>query len=339
MSESNKRITIVADGFGGDHAPDEVLKGAAKAVAALPCSIIITGNVSLLEERLSALGLPHKHIVFEQADGVIHTEDNPLDIRKSKLGTSMGKAFTLLKTGAADAMISAGSTAALLIGGTFIIGRIPGVKRPAFCPEMPSLNGKYLLIDGGANSECRADMLLQFAQMADVYAKQMYDMPNPRIALLSNGTEREKGRDLEREAYALLQKSRLNFVGYAEGRDPTLGECDIIVTDGYTGNIYLKTVEGMGKFMSYSLKGIFKRNAASNLAYLLAKSGVKDLTKRTDYREIGGTPLLGAAKPVIKAHGSSDERAFFSTFKQAVDFVRAGGCDKIAAAMTADKQQ
>lgn len=317
-------MVIAIDGFGGDNSPDEVIKGAAAAVAEYGVGIIIAGDKKTLESRFSALGIPDKNIVIENADGVIKIEDNPLDIRTSKAGTSMGAAFALVKSGKADAFVSAGSTAAITVGGAMVIGRAKGVKRPALSPVMPSISGNYILLDGGANLECRAEMLLQFGIMGSVYMEKVAGVKNPRVGLLNIGAEEEKGRDLEKAAFGLLKAAPLNFIGNAEARDIPLGEYDVVVTDGFTGNIFLKAVEGMGGFMKRSLKDIFAGNTLGKIGYLFAKSGVKNTVKKSDYREIGGSPLLGTAKPVIKAHGSSDALAFKNAIRQGKEFAETG---------------
>jgi len=249
----------------------------------------------------------------------------------------MGKAFAMLKSGEADAMVSAGSTAALMVGGSMVVGRIRGVKRPALAPIMPSVEGNYILLDGGSNIECRPEMLLQFAIMGSIYMERCCGVKSPRVALLNVGTEANKGRELELEAFELLSKAglngSLNFVGNVEAREIPLGACDVVVTDGFTGNVYLKAVEGMGAFMKKSFRDIFARNAASKAAFLLAKKGVLDVRRRTDYREVGGAPLLGTAKPVIKAHGSSDALAFKNAIRQGAAFAKSGAIEEIEKAL------
>ncbi|MCL2633880.1 MAG: phosphate acyltransferase PlsX [Oscillospiraceae bacterium] len=337
-------MKIVIDGFGGDNSPDEVIKGCVWAVEEFNPQIIITGDEKILKSRFSALGLSYKNITIENADGVIQVEDNPLDIRSSKAGTSMGVGFSLVKSGEAQAFVSAGSTAALMTGGSVVIGRIKGIKRPALAPIMPGVPPEaspaspgssfhYLLLDGGANLECRPDMLVQFAIMGSIYAEKTMGVTNPRIGLLNIGTEEEKGRALELETHALLKNAPINFIGNVEARDVPLGVCDVVVTDGFTGNIYLKAVEGMGAFMKRSLKDLFTKNGATKVGYLLAKGGVKDISRKADYREIGGSPLLGTAKPVIKAHGSSDAKAFKNAIKQAVKFVESNAIEEIQKAI------
>ena len=326
-------ITIAMDAFGGDNAPDEVIKGAEQAVKEYGVKIILCGEEKKVKERIRALGISENGITVKDADGVIKIEDNPTDIRKSKLNSSMGTAFQLVKNGEADAFISAGSTAALVVGGTTLIGRIKGVKRPSLAPIIPSLEQSYILLDGGANVECRAEMLAQFAVMGSVYMDKIMNIQNPRVGLLNVGAEEEKGRDLELEAYKLLSKSPVNFIGNIEGRDAALGGCDVLITDGFTGNIYLKTIEGMGKFMKVSLKQLFFKNIGTKIGALFTMKGIKTLTSKMDYRETGGSPLLGTSKPVIKAHGSSDARAFKNAVRQAKEFIENNVIEEITSSL------
>ena len=314
-------MKIAIDAFGGDNAPDEVVKGAVDAVKEYGVDIVLTGDTKKLDECFERLGLSKDHIAFEQADGVIEIEDNPKMILKEKKNCSMGVAMQMVADGRADAMISAGSTAALVMGGTLIVKRIKGVKRPSLTPVMPGLNNMYILLDGGANVDCRPDMLRQFAVMGSVYMNKIMGVDNPKVGLLNVGAEEEKGRELEQETYALLKNSTLNFTGNVEARNAALGEVDVVVTDGFTGNIYLKTVEGMGKFMKASLNKIFFRNLGTKIGAMFTMKGIKEISKQMDYRETGGSPLLGTAKPVLKAHGSSDALAFKNAVRQAKDFV------------------
>lgn len=328
-------MIIAVDAFGGDNAPDEVIKGAAEAVKEYGVEVILTGDEKVINERIDALGVSRNGISVENAEGVIRIEDNPLDIRKSKANTSMGVAFRLVNEGKADAFVSAGSTAAIVVGGTMVVGRVKGIKRPSLTPIMPSTEGLYLLADGGANSECRPEMLLQFAVMGSIYMEKIMGMKNPRVGLLNIGAEEEKGRELELEAHALLKESGLNFIGNVEGRDVPLGATDVIVTDGFTGNIYLKTVEGMGKFLKKALKETIFGSPVSKIGALFASKGIKSVSKQMDYREVGGSPLLGTSKPVIKAHGSSDALAFKNAIRQAKEFVEKDVISEITTAISA----
>ena len=331
-------ITVAMDAFGGDNAPDEVIKGAEQAVKAYGVGIILCGDENKIKERMKALGISENNITVRNADGVIKIEDNPTDIRKSKLNSSMGTAFQLVKNGEADAFISAGSTAALVVGGTTLIGRIKGVKRPSLAPIIPSVNQSYILLDGGANVECRPEMLAQFAVMGSVYMDKIMNVQSPRVGLLNVGTEDEKGRELELEAHKLLSESPVNFTGNIEGREAALGGCDVLVTDGFTGNIYLKTVEGMGKFMKISLKQLFFKNIGTKIGAAFTMKGIKALSAKMDYRETGGSPLLGTAKPVIKAHGSSDARAFKNAVRQAKEFIENNVIEEITSTLCAFSQ-
>ena len=331
-------ITVAMDAVGGDNAPDEVIKGAEQAVKAYGVGIILCGDENKIKERMKALGISENNITVRNADGVIKIEDNPTDIRKSKLNSSMGTAFQLVKNGEADAFISAGSTAALVVGGTTLIGRIKGVKRPSLAPIIPSVNQSYILLDGGANVECRPEMLAQFAVMGSVYMDKIMNVQSPRVGLLNVGTEDEKGRELELEAHKLLSEGPVNFTGNIEGREAVLGGCDVLVTDGFTGNIYLKTVEGMGKFMKISLKQLFFKNIGTKIGAAFTMKGIKALSAKMDYRETGGSPLLGTAKPVIKAHGSSDARAFKNAVRQAKEFIENNVIEEITSTLAAFSQ-
>lgn len=329
------------DAFGGDNAPDEVIKGAAQAIEKYGDSveIILCGDEKKLNERIKALGVKTEGITLKNAEGIIRIEDNPTDIRKAKLGSSMGVAFQTVKNGEADAFISAGSTAALVVGGTTLIGRIKGIKRPSLAPIIPSVSHSYILLDGGANVECRPEMLQQFAVMGSVYMDKIMGVKSPKVGLLNVGAEEEKGRELEHEAHKLLKGTPVNFIGNVEGREAALGECDVLVTDGFTGNVYLKTVEGMGKFMKVSLKNIFFKNIGTKIGAVFTMKGIKNLSKKMDYRETGGSPLLGTSKPVIKAHGSSDARAFMNAVRQAKEFIENNVIEEITSALESAKTE
>ena len=328
-------MRIAVDAFGGDNAPDEVIKGAAEAVKTDGIEIILTGDENRIKERMSALGVSSDRITTENAEGIIRIEDNPLDIRKAKANSSMGRAFGLVNEGKADAFVSAGSTAAIVVGGSMVTGRLKGVKRPSLVPIMPSTTGHYLLLDGGANLECRPEMLLQFGIMGSIYTKELMGIGKPRVGLLNIGAEEEKGRELEHAAYELLKNSGLNFIGNVEARDVPLGACDVLVTDGFTGNVYLKAVEGMGKFMKKALKETIFGSGLSKVGALFAMKGIKQVTRQMDYRVVGGSPLLGSAKPVFKAHGSSDALAFSFAITAADTFAKQGVNEKIAEALSA----
>ena len=240
----------------------------------------------------------------------------------------MAVAFKLLKAGEGDALVSAGNTGALLTGATLYGGRIKGIRRGALAPVMPCSGGQVMLCDAGANTECTAEMLLQFAFLGSLYAEKINGVKNPRVGLVNNGTEDTKGDPLRKEAYALLQKAgdegRLNFVGNVEGSMVPLGACDVAVADGFTGNVMLKTIEGVAKFMAGQIKGVFTRNTATKLGYLACKKGLDEFRDLFNQDKIGGAPFLGIAKPVIKAHGSSNEIAVMNAVRQAIAYTKSG---------------
>lgn len=329
-------MKIVIDGFGGDNSPDEVLKGAALAVKQLGIEAAVTGDVDTLKSRMEQLGISDEGIELVPAEGVIRVEDNPRSILKEKSGTSMGAAFRYLAEGKADAVISAGSTAAIVMGGTMIGKRIKGVKRTALVPIMPAKGGaRYCVLDGGANLECRPEMLQQFAIMGSIFMQKTMGVENPRVGLLNIGTEDEKGRELEHETLKLLRNTpAINFVGFVEGREVPLGAVDVLVTDGFTGNVYLKACEGMGALMKDALKNMFFANLKTKLGALFVRKQIKQFSAQMDYKTIGGAPLLGTAKPVFKAHGSSDAAAFLGAFRQAKLFVENNAIEEMAAAIS-----
>lgn len=308
-------MKIIVDAFGGDNAPLEVLRGCERAVAELDVNIILAGSEKKIkscarknEISLDGMEIAHAPEVFD-----IHEE--PKEIIKSGKNTSMAVGLQLLADGKGDAFVSAGSTGALVMGATFIVKRIKGIKRIAPSPVLPADKGSFVLTDAGANTECRPEMLVQFAVMGSAYMEKVMGVKNPKVALLNIGAEETKGRELEIEAYKLLEKSGLNFVGNIEARDMPKGEVHVVVTDGFTGNIALKLYEGMGSFFKKKLKWIYSGAGKIGAVFSIGKIG--KLKKQMDYKEVGGSALLGVKKPVIKAHGSSDSTAFFNAIRQA----------------------
>lgn len=308
-------MKIIVDAFGGDNAPLEVLRGCERAVKELSVKIILTGSSSKIKECASHNGISLNDIEIEHTDEIFDIHEDPGQIIKSGKNTSMALGLRILSEGKGDAFVSAGSTGALVMGATFIVKRIKGIKRIAPSPVMPADKGSFLLVDAGANTECRPEMLVQFAVMGSAYMEKVMGVSNPKVGLLNIGAEETKGRELEIEAYKLLEKSGLNFVGNIEARDMPKGECHVVVTDGFTGNIALKLYEGMGSFFAKKLKWIF--SGAGTLGALFSLGKIKTFKKQMDYKEVGGSALLGVKKPVIKAHGSSDGTAFFNAVRQA----------------------
>ncbi len=323
-------MKIIVDAMGGDNAPSEIVKGALLAQKEFGVDILMVGKT---EEILKCLesegisGLP-KGIEITNANDVISNEDDPASAVRFKKDASMSVALRLLKEGAGDAMVSAGSTGALLSGATLMVKRIRGIRRAALAPALPTAGGGMILIDCGANCDCTPEYLLQFAYMGSYYAKIALGKSNPRVALLNIGTEETKGRELQKEAYALLkqagEKGGINFIGNIEGREAMTGDCDVLVCDGFTGNIFLKTAEGTALWVTRMMKELFMQNAKTKMAGLLVKGSLSDFKKRFDYAEIGGTALLGISKPIAKAHGSSKAYGLRSTIKQLIHFTEAG---------------
>ena len=306
---------IIVDAFGGDNAPLEVIKGCAKAVKELKAEIILTGDSAKIKKCAEGNGIDMSGMEIVHADDVFDIHDEPKEIIKSGSNTSMAVGLKLLAEGKGGAFVSAGSTGALVMGSTFIVKRIKGIKRIAPSPILPADKGSFLLADAGANTECRPEMLVQFAIMGSAYMEKVMGVKKPKVALLNIGAEETKGRELEIEAYKLLGQSGLNFVGNIEARDMPKGEVQVVVTDGFTGNIALKLYEGMGSFFSKKIRWIFSGTGKIGALFSLGK--IREFRKQMDYKEVGGSVLLGVRKPVIKAHGSSDGYAFYNAVRQA----------------------
>ena len=312
-------MRVIVDAFGGDNAPLEVIKGCARAVSELGVNVVLTGSRNKIEKCAAENGISLSGIEIEHTDDVFDIHEEPKEIIKSGSNSSMALGLRLLSEGKGDAFVSAGSTGALVMGATFIVKRIKDIKRVAPSPVMPADKGSFVLVDAGANTECRPEMLVQFAVMGSAYMEKVMGVNNPKVGLLNIGSEETKGRELEIAAYKLLEESGLNFVGNIEARDMPKGEVQVVVTDGFTGNIALKLYEGMGSFFSKKLKWIF--SGLGKIGAIVSLGKIKELRRQMDYKEVGGSALLGVKKPVIKAHGSSDATAFFNAVRQAKKIV------------------
>lgn len=322
-------MKIIVDAMGGDNAPRAIVQGALMATKEFGVDICLVGKGDVILEILRDEGyesLP-EHIEISHAAEVVEMDDDPSGVIKSKKESSMVTGLKLLAEGFGSAFVSAGSTGALLSVSTLTVKRIRGIRRAALAPILPNAKGKTLLLDSGANIECTPEYLLQFAFMGSIYAAEVMGIENPRVGLLNIGTEETKGGVLQQESYALIKKAseegNLNFVGNVEGRDVMFGVCDVLVADGYSGNIFLKTMEGMGLLFVDLMRGMFEKNTKSKIAALLVQDGIRGIKKSLDYNEVGGAPLLGIAKPVIKAHGSSQAYTLRSAIKQAIGYVDA----------------
>ena len=318
-------MKIILDAMGGDNAPEAPVMGAIDAVKAYGAEITLVGRGEAILEVLKKHGIENlpEGMEIANAEDVVDMHDDPGYVIHKRKNSSMIVGLKMLSEGKGDAFVSAGSTGALLTGATLIVKRVRGIRRAAMAPSMPTKAGtKVIICDCGANAECTPEFLLQFGLVASAYSKYTLGVENPRVGLLNIGTEDSKGTQLQKDAYVLLQdaanKGLLNFVGNVEARAVPLGEVDVVVCDGFNGNVLIKSIEGTAMFMGSMLKRIFKKNLGTKIGYLLCKSGVGEMMKMMDYREIGGTQFLGIKKPVIKAHGSSDALAFRNAVKQAM---------------------
>ncbi len=325
-------MRVVIDAYGGDNAPLEIVKGAALASKEYNVDITLTGNENEINKIIKDNNLSFAgDLKIVHTEDVISMHDDPTSLLKAHKESSMALAFKELTEDRADAFVSAGSTGAVVVGGTLIVKRIKGVKRPALAGLIPSPQGHYMLMDMGANAECRPEMLCQFGIMASVYLKCVEGKENPTIGLLNIGTEDSKGGELQKEAYKLLSEAPINFVGNVESREMPKGACDAVITDGFTGNIALKLIEGTASTLFKLIKGVLYKKLFNKLAALVIKKDLYEVKSLMDSSEVGGAPLLGVKKTVIKAHGSSDARAIKNAVRQAISFTENGVVEKISA--------
>ena len=328
-------MKIIVDAMGGDNAPKATVRGALDAHKLHGVDILLVGRTADILKAVEECGektLPDG-VEIRDAQEVVEIADAPATAFKKKKNSSLTIGLTLLRDGVGDAFVSAGSTGALLSGATLLVKRIRGIRRAAMGPTLPTAAGRVILCDCGANAVCNAEDLLQFAYLGSYYAKRVGGVENPRVGLLNIGAEEEKGDPLRHDAYALLKKAgdagRIQFIGNVEGSDAMLGKADVLVADGFTGNVMLKSVEGTGKFFLKELKKLFLSNAKTKIAAALIKGDMSDMRKALDPNEIGGTPFLGISRPVIKAHGSSNARAISNAILRAKEYAESGFIDDI----------
>lgn len=314
-------MKIIVDAFGGDNAPLEVIKGSAMAVEQLGVEIILTGDENKIKAAAAENNISLNGISIMHTESVIDIHEEPTSIIKERSDCSMAIGLKALADGEGDAFVSAGSTGALVVGATFIAKRIKGIKRAALAPVMPTDKGYMMLVDAGANVDCRPEMLVQFGIMGSCYMQRVLGVKSPKVGLINVGAEDTKGREMDIEAYKMLKEAPVNFYGNLEARDIPLGECEVVVSDGFTGNVALKLYEGMGSYFSHTLKDMLMGSFGGKLAALLIMKKVKAFKKKMDYSETGGAVLMGISKPVIKAHGSSNAKAFYNAIRQAKNCV------------------
>ena len=332
-------MKILLDAMGGDNAPDATIKGAVRAISEIKAEVVLIGNEEIINKKVKdffgkdKLSDINPRFSIKHATEQIEMEDTPTVAIKQKKDSSMVVGFKMLKEGEGDVFVSAGNSGALLTGATLLVGRIKGIDRPAIAPMLPAYKKSFMLMDAGANTNCKPLNLVQFAQMSTIYLKNTFGIEKPKIGLLNIGTEETKGNDLVKETYNILKEQSeelgINFVGNVEGRDCFSGEIDAVVTDGFTGNVFLKTTEGLGKLVKRNLTESLKRNIWTTIGAIPCLPAIKRFSKTMDYKEYGGALFLGVKKPVVKAHGSSDEYLFYFTLKQAENFVKSGAVEKM----------
>lgn len=322
-------MRLIIDAMGGDFAPKAPVLGAVQAIQTYGCQVILVGPEELIRKTLAENGINElpEGLSIQNATQVIEICDNPSTAWRRKKDSSLTVGMNLLNAGEGDAFLSAGSTGAILTGATFLVKRIPGIRRAAVAPVIPTASGQAILIDAGANAECTPEYFLQFACMGHFYAQKLLGLEKPRVGLLNIGAEPSKGSEHYKTVHQLLQQAsnngHIHFIGNVEGNSAIQGTADVIVCDGFVGNIFLKTFEGTASFLLHQLKDVFYTNAATKVGALLVKKHLTGMRKQLDPREVGGTVLLGIQKPVIKAHGSSDAYAICSAAGQAISFAEA----------------
>ncbi|MEC5422729.1 phosphate acyltransferase PlsX [Virgibacillus sp. C22-A2] len=330
-------MRLAIDAMGGDHAPKEIVLGAMDAVSQIDnLHITLIGD----ENKIRAYVTDEKNIDIIHTEEVITSEDEPVRAVKRKKNASLVLMAQEVKENRADACISAGNTGALMSAGLFVVGRIPGIDRPALSPTLPTIDGKgFLLLDVGANVDAKADHLVQYAIMGSIYTEKVRAVSNPTVGLLNVGTEDGKGNDLTKKAFAQMKNAPINFIGNVEARDLLNGAADVVVTDGFSGNIALKTIEGTAMTMFSMLKDTFMSSMKTKIAAGMVKKDLKELKNKLDYSEYGGAGLFGLAAPVIKAHGSSNRRAVYSAIKQACHMVEYNVTETIKNTIELNKEE
>ena len=333
-------LKIIIDCFGGDNSPDEILKGVWMALEKTDSEFVLCGNSDTVKERISALALkPSERISFLHSETKIEGSEEPVKAIRSKKESSLVVGLNALANGEGDAFVSAGNTGAIFAGATFIVKRIDGIKRAALASIIPTMTGLMILIDTGANVSLRPEYYPQMAIMGSLFSKTLLGADSPRVGLINIGEEESKGTETVIEAYSLLKNTEgINFIGNLEVRDLLNSGCEVAVCDGWTGNIALKSAEGTAKILTGELKSAFKKNILTKLAGIIMLSGMKSLKKKFDYKEYGAAPILGVNKPVIKAHGNSDAKAFEKSIEIALNYAKLNVIEKIKEHINSDKE-
>lgn len=330
-------MKIIVDAFGGDNAPLEIMKGCADAVAEYGIDVMLVGPQEEIKKTAREHDISLNRMEIVHAPQVLTMEDHPGEVMKSKKDCSMAEGLRRLAAGEGDAFVSAGNSGALVVGARLIVKRIKGIQRVGFAPIMPKSDGCFMLIDSGANVQCRAEQLQQFGVMGSIYMERVMKMKNPRVGLANVGTEEHKGDDLRHEAYALLKQSPINFIGNIEARDIPVDAADVVVADGFSGNLILKLYEGVAMTLMGKMKDILTKNAKTKIAAALILPDMKELKKQMDYNEYGGAPIMGISKPVFKAHGNAKAKTFKNAMRLTIDYVKGNVTQEIAQAVSERK--
>lgn len=326
-------MKIIVDAFGGDNAPLEIIKGCALAVQGLDLDILLTGRENEIRRVAKENSISLDRIEIADVPGVITMEDSAGEIMKSKSDSSMAEGLRRLAAGDGDAFVSGGNSGALVVGATLIVKRIHGVKRIAFAPVMPKNRGCFMLIDSGANVDCKPEMLLQFGIMGSIYMEKVMGIKRPRVALANIGTEDHKGGELQHATFPLLKNAGINFIGNIEARDIPDDAADVVVADGFTGNVILKMFEGVALVLMGKVKDIFTKSTLNKLAAAIVLKDVKELKKQFDYNEYGGAPLMGCRKPVFKTHGSAKAKTVYNAIRLTKAYVEGCVAEEIASSV------
>lgn len=327
-------MRIIVDAFGGDNAPLEILKGCEMAVKKYDIDILLAGSEENIRRVAAENGIKLDRMEIIDAPDVISMEDHPNELRTTKKNSSLAVAMRALKDGMGDGFVGAGNTGATLFGATTIVGRIKGIKRAALAPVIPKMDGMFLLCDSGANADCRPEMLVQFAKMGSIYMSKVLGCENPRVGLANVGTEDTKGDALRTETFPLLKACEdINFIGNIEARDIPYDACDVVVADGFTGNVILKLYEGVAMALMKKIKGVLKSSAKNMFGAAFIMKDMKKMAARFDINEHGGAPFLGVSKPVYKAHGSSEAQTFCNAIGQLKTFIETDVTGTIAASI------
>ena len=332
-------MRIIVDAFGGDNAPLEIIKGSADAIKDYGVDITLVGDENIIRNVCKENEIDVSQFTIVHADSVISQNEAGSEVVKSKSDSSMAVGLKLVAKDEGDAFISAGNSGAVCVGATLLVKRIKGISRPGFAPVLPGIEGHFMLMDSGANLECRPEMLRQFGIMGSIYMEKVMGVENPRVGLANVGTEEHKGTETHQKAYKLLKESSLNFIGNVEGRDVPNNACDVLVCDGMSGNLILKTYEGVAIALMKKIKGIFTKNIKNKIAAAMVLKDVKELKKQFDYSEHGGAPILGVRKPVFKAHGNADAATFKSAIRLSIQYVERNVVGEISDALAKIKAE